>query len=144
MIRRPPRCTRTDTRFPYTTLFRSVRYLEGSSSLESNGSELSRSEEYLGGGLSVEWMPNDRLTLTFDGSYSRTSRKELERNLRLRTDRNAIHGDRTAVGDQRIPYIHELAPGGVGPTLTNHTHSNLHIQHDFSGYTATLRLRKQP
>src|SRR3546814_21115738 len=25
MLRRPPRATRTDTRFPYTTLFRSVR-----------------------------------------------------------------------------------------------------------------------
>src|SRR3546814_17373721 len=25
MIRRPPRSTRTDTRFPYTTLFRSLR-----------------------------------------------------------------------------------------------------------------------
>src|SRR3546814_18707453 len=27
MIRRPPRSTRTDTLFPYTTLFRSVRHL---------------------------------------------------------------------------------------------------------------------
>src|SRR3546814_580740 len=27
MIRRPPRSTRTDTLFPYTTLFRSVRYI---------------------------------------------------------------------------------------------------------------------
>src|SRR3546814_15638676 len=27
MIRRPPRSTRTDTRFPYTTLFRSYRTL---------------------------------------------------------------------------------------------------------------------
>src|SRR3546814_1096319 len=27
MIRRPPRSTRTDTLFPYTTLFRSVRQL---------------------------------------------------------------------------------------------------------------------
>src|SRR3546814_20433581 len=26
MIRRPPRSTRTDTRFPYTTLFRSQRF----------------------------------------------------------------------------------------------------------------------
>src|SRR3546814_18577727 len=96
MIRLPPRSTRTDTLFPYTTLFRSldvqysdrtfvesrrdltisearrgltnveydengiVRYLEGSSSLESNGCEMSRSEEYLGGGLLVEWMQNDR------------------------------------------------------------------------------------
>src|SRR3546814_453987 len=29
MLRRPPRSTRTDTRFPYTTLFRSVRCLCG-------------------------------------------------------------------------------------------------------------------
>src|SRR3546814_4980299 len=29
MIRRPPRSTRTDTLFPYTTLFRSHRWLEG-------------------------------------------------------------------------------------------------------------------
>src|SRR3546814_6039560 len=29
MIRRPPRSTRTDTLFPYTTLFRSVRRLAG-------------------------------------------------------------------------------------------------------------------
>src|SRR3546814_8677066 len=34
MIRRPPRSTRTDTLFPYTTLFRSERlYLTGSRSL---------------------------------------------------------------------------------------------------------------
>src|SRR3546814_6635249 len=29
MIRRPPRSTRTDTRFPYTTLFRSLEAQEG-------------------------------------------------------------------------------------------------------------------
>src|SRR3546814_7632718 len=29
MIRRPPRSTRTDTLFPYTTLFRSARGIEG-------------------------------------------------------------------------------------------------------------------
>src|SRR3546814_1353975 len=28
MIRRPPRSTRTDTLFPYTTLFRSLRFTE--------------------------------------------------------------------------------------------------------------------
>src|SRR3546814_7817395 len=32
MIRRPPRSTRTDTLFPYTTLFRSLRALESSDS----------------------------------------------------------------------------------------------------------------
>src|SRR3546814_3350224 len=30
MIRRPPRATRTDTLFPYTTLFRSVRHISPS------------------------------------------------------------------------------------------------------------------
>src|SRR3546814_9280802 len=37
MIRRPPRSTRTDTRFPYTTLFRSRhrREAEGSTSAEA-------------------------------------------------------------------------------------------------------------
>src|SRR3546814_17845676 len=35
MIRRPPRSTRTDTLFPYTTLFRSI--YSGSSSLLSGG-----------------------------------------------------------------------------------------------------------
>src|SRR3546814_1730965 len=30
MIRRPPRSTRTDTLFPYTTLFRSVRFVRPS------------------------------------------------------------------------------------------------------------------
>src|SRR3546814_16373043 len=29
MIRRPPRSTRTDTLFPYTTLFRSMRFVFG-------------------------------------------------------------------------------------------------------------------
>src|SRR3546814_10289828 len=29
MIRRPPRATRTDTRFPYPTLFRSVHFVSG-------------------------------------------------------------------------------------------------------------------
>src|SRR3546814_11066049 len=32
MLRRPPRSTRTDTLFPYTTLFRSVSVSEGGSS----------------------------------------------------------------------------------------------------------------
>src|SRR3546814_17094564 len=41
MIRRPPRSTRTDTLFPYTTLFRSSRAIRsarlGLSGTESNG-----------------------------------------------------------------------------------------------------------
>src|SRR3546814_7022805 len=35
MIRRPPRSTRTDTLFPYTTLFRSIHHLSASSRMNS-------------------------------------------------------------------------------------------------------------
>src|SRR3546814_16431132 len=40
MIRRPPRSTRTDTRFPYTTLFRSGYQKQISDQLEKTTSEL--------------------------------------------------------------------------------------------------------
>jgi len=95
-----------------------IRHLEGQSSLESNGSTLSRSEEYLGGGLSVEWKPDDRLTLTVDGSYSRTIRTEIERNFRLRTDPMDVNGVRTVFNNMRIPYTYDLTPGSFVPTIT--------------------------
>lgn len=94
-----------------------VRSLNGLSSLESNGSTLSRSEEYLGGGVSIEWKPSDRLTLTADGSYSRTIRTEIERNFRLRTDPMDVNGVRTVFNNMRIPYTYELAPGSFVPTI---------------------------
>src|SRR3546814_20051673 len=39
MIRRPPRSTRTDTRFPYTTLFRSHRQLRTGDRVHAQGVE---------------------------------------------------------------------------------------------------------
>src|SRR3546814_4900549 len=42
MIRRPPRSTRTDTLFPYTTLFRSVRWAAVAPIRGVRGSSLSR------------------------------------------------------------------------------------------------------
>lgn len=95
-----------------------VQSLNGLSAIESNGSELSRSEEYLGGGLSIEWKPNDRLTLTADGSYSRTIRKEIERNVRLRTAATDVNGVPTAFNNRRIPYKYEITPGSFVPTIT--------------------------
>src|SRR3546814_8349881 len=40
MIRRPPRSTRTDTLFPYTTLFRSLRALFDGPYIGNNGYDL--------------------------------------------------------------------------------------------------------
>src|SRR3546814_11041071 len=49
MIRRPPRSTRTDTLFPYTTLFRSAFYDESELSEGEGGARLSPQ------GTPVEW-----------------------------------------------------------------------------------------
>src|SRR3546814_15693835 len=53
MIRRPPRSTRTDTLFPYTTLFRSARKPKPFSSW-------SRGEDYYNEG-SLMWLEADML-----------------------------------------------------------------------------------
>ncbi|MDZ3832715.1 MAG: TonB-dependent receptor [Sphingopyxis sp.] len=100
-----------------------IRYAEGQSALESNGTIQSRSEEYLGGGLSVEWQPSERLTLTVDGSYSRTIRKDVARNFRLRTDQRDVNGALNFFAGPnnnniRVPYTYELAPGSFVPTIT--------------------------
>src|SRR3546814_14223989 len=47
MIRRPPRSTRTDTLFPYTTLFRSDRYLSSEAEIEAALSTMMESRDML-------------------------------------------------------------------------------------------------
>lgn len=115
-----------------------VQSLNGLSAIESTGSELSRSEEYLGGGLSIEWKPSDRLTLTADGSYSRTIRKEVERNVRLRTAATDVNGVRTAFNNRRIPYKYEITPGSFVPTITIDPRFDLN-NHDLFWEDARLR-----
>lgn len=115
-----------------------IQSLSGQSAIESNGSELSRSEEYLGGGLSVEWQPSDRLTLTVDGSYSRTIRVEDERNVRLRTDPMDVNGVRTVFNNMRIPYTYEITPGSFVPTITIDPRFDLN-NHDLFWDDARLR-----
>src|SRR3546814_6738796 len=63
MIRRPPRSTRTDTLFPYTTLFRSD--LEGSVKASVGNYDYRRYE----GVLNVPLM-GDELAVRFAGSYN--------------------------------------------------------------------------
>src|SRR3546814_10925823 len=48
MIRRPPRSTRTDTLFPYTTLFRSVDVLEHMAEVDERGNARGRAVEQRG------------------------------------------------------------------------------------------------
>src|SRR3546814_2921070 len=62
MIRRPPRSTRTDTLFPYTTLFRST--LIGSTMFEQN-------RERYGANIGIQFRPSDALEINVTGLYSR-------------------------------------------------------------------------
>jgi TonB-dependent receptor len=115
-----------------------VQSLNGLSAIESNGSELSRAEEYLGGGLSIEWQPSDRLTVALDGSYSRTIRVEDERNVRLRTDPMDVNGVRTVFNNMRIPYSYSITPGSFVPTITVDPRFDL-SNHDLFWDDARLR-----
>jgi TonB-dependent receptor len=96
------------------------RYLEsysGLSSLESTSTLLERGEEYLGGGIDIAWKATDRLTVSADASYSGTTRVEIERSTRLRSDPLDIYGNRTPLNNQRIPYTYTIA-NGYAPTIT--------------------------
>ena len=109
-----------------------VTRLNGLSSLESTNSILARSEEYLGYGLNGTWSPSDRLTISADGSYSRTIRTDVERNARLRTDPLDVNGNRNFFGtapfattNMRVPYTYEVLPGNFAPTITIDPRFNL-------------------
>src|SRR3546814_3834470 len=54
MIRRPPRSTRTDTLFPYTTLFRSWAYYNPVAILLKNKGWLE--EEFAADGTEIRWV----------------------------------------------------------------------------------------
>src|SRR3546814_7383283 len=70
MIRRPPRSTRTDTLFPYTTLFRSAHLISASSA------------NYDAILLDVDNGPDGLTRKANDGLYSFTGLKAAERALR--------------------------------------------------------------
>src|SRR3546814_3181500 len=53
MIRRPPRSTRTDTLFPYTTLFRSDDVLAGLRPVDPANAKYSLKELFSGGAATV-------------------------------------------------------------------------------------------
>lgn len=52
-----------------------------------------RDETYYGGGLAVEYEASDRLTVSFDASYSETQRTEVGLETRLQSDGDDIFGD---------------------------------------------------
>src|SRR3546814_10362211 len=78
MIRRPPRSTRTDTLFPYTTLFRSlIRRVGGVSGVDEKGvDKLDEPRETFRVGQRVDgrfrgrsWHPGRVVSVNRDGTY---------------------------------------------------------------------------
>ncbi len=61
--------------------------------IETNSQFAERLEEYYGGGISIEVQASDRLKLSFDASYSDTSRRENIIQTRLQSDREDIFGN---------------------------------------------------
>lgn len=101
-----------------------IQRMNGLSAVESTASNLSRSEEYLGGGANLRWS-GDRLTVALDGAYSRTIRTEIERQVRLRTDPFDMNGNRNffatapfSTSSMRVPYTYEVQAGNFAPTVT--------------------------
>lgn len=90
--------------------------VEGASTIETNSTLQTRSEEYLGGGLDIAVELSDRLTVAADLSYSSTLRRETDRTVRLRSDALDIYGRRTAINNQRIPYTFDVT-SGFAPTI---------------------------
>ena len=116
-----------------------VSYIEGSSTIETNSTLLTRAEKYKGGGASLKWKATDRLTLSGDASYSKTYRSEKERTVRLRSDPRDIYGNIAGVGNQRIPYILEFVDDNFAPTLTVDPRFDI-TDHDL--FSAAARLRR--
>lgn len=69
--------------------------------IETNSTYQERLEEYLGGGLTVGYEASDRLNLSFDVSYSDTSRVENILQTRLQSEPVDIFGNPTPAGTDR-------------------------------------------
>ncbi len=87
---------------------------EGDTAIESNSELYSRAEDYSGGGLSVDWVVSDRLTVSADASLSETVRIEKQITLRTQSDNDDIFNEDTAAGyrprvawDRRPSGIHQ-------------------------------------
>lgn len=92
-------------------------YADGRATMQVLPGLFERDERYLGVGGNIEWKPSDRLTVSVDGSFSRTRRLDITRSVRLRTDPFDIYGVRTPINNQRIPYSFDASQSFL-PVIT--------------------------
>ncbi len=71
-----------------------LRQFTSEQRIEAVSEYLERDEEYIGGGLSIDFQPADRLTISLDASYSQTERVEEAVQIRFRSnDEEDIFGN---------------------------------------------------
>src|SRR3546814_9405368 len=103
MIRRPPRSTRTDTLFPYTTLFRSVHPTQRQPFPAPENSWLPTS-------MSTRWM-------AFPRSEEHTS--ELQSLMRISYAVFCLKKKKKQKLEKKIPISHNIQPNNIPIRKTN-------------------------
>lgn len=85
-----------------------LRQFTNEQRIEAVSEYLERDEEYYGGGISLDIQASDRLSFSFDGSYSQTQRVEEAVQIRFRTeDGESIFGNTDANGNPFFPEAFE-------------------------------------
>jgi len=117
----------------------SVSAFNNEGRIETNSTFQERLEEYKGGGVTVGYEFSDRLYLSFDASYSDTSRRENIIQTRLQSEPTDIFGNPTPAGTDR-PQTSYVLPGAGSEvpliTVTNFDVNN----HDLFADNARTRI----
>lgn len=108
--------------------------------IETISTWMERIEEYAGGGLSLDFQATDRLRLSFDASYSDTSRREHILHTRLQSEPRDIYGNSTPAGSDRT-FTSIRIPGGGGSQIPLATVENFDVNnHDLYADNARTRI----
>lgn len=112
----------------------------GNSTIESTPTYRIRDEQYEGGGLRLTWMPTDRLKLETDISYSSTSRIEMDRQVRLRSNATDINGAPVAgvINGQRVAYSFDVQDRDIPGITVNPVYDLT----DWDNFSAAARIRR--
>ncbi|TQV78739.1 TonB-dependent receptor [Exilibacterium tricleocarpae] len=109
--------------------------------IETHSQFQERLEEYEGGGITVKYEVNDRLNISFDASYSDTSRRENIFQTRLQSEANDIFGNPTPAATDRPATSYRLAGSGSNSSVGLVTVTNFDVtNHDLFADAARTRI----
>lgn len=121
----------------------SLQSYNGSGALESISNYYRRNETYKGGGLNVNWTPDERWQVSADLSYSHTLRTQPELNTRLRSNKTDIYGKPVpgVTGGRAVDYTYDYA--GDVPSIYFNPLFDLNNWNAFSGVPRVRRNETQ-